>query len=72
MPLVGVLLALSDACYFNAISVPDAQISILSLIRRSSIVITFFIGGAIFRESDIKRKAIALGAIILGVALLCL
>ena len=72
MPLVGILLALSDAFYFNAISVPDAQISILSLIRRSSIVITFFIGGAIFRESDIKRKAIALTAIVLGVALLCL
>ena len=72
MPLVGVLLAVSDACYFNAISVPGAQISILSLIRRSSIVMTFFIGGAIFRETDLKRKALALGAIAVGVALLCL
>ena len=72
MPTTGILLAVSDACYFNAIAVPDAQISILSLIRRSSIVITFFIGGAIFRESDIRRKAFALAAIILGVVLLCL
>jgi transporter family protein len=72
IPLTGILLAVSDACYFNAIAVPDAQISVLSLVRRSSIVLTFFIGGAIFRETDIRRKAFALGAILLGVALLCL
>ena len=72
IPMTGILLAVSDACYFNAIAVPDAQISVLSLVRRSSIVLTFFIGGAIFRETDIRRKAYALAAILLGVALLCL
>lgn len=72
MPLTGILLAATDACYFTAISIPDAQISVLSLIRRSSIVLTFFIGGALFRERDIRRKAIALAAILAGVMLLCL
>jgi transporter family protein len=71
MPLVGILLALTDACYFNAISIPDAKISVLSLIRRSSIIITFFVGGALFHERDIKRKALALAAILIGVVLLC-
>ena len=71
IPATGILLAVSDACYFSAIAVPDAQISVLSLIRRSSIVLTFFIGGAIFRETDIRRKAFALGAILIGVILLC-
>ena len=72
MPLTGILLAATDACYFNAIAVPDAQISVLSLIRRSSIVLTFFIGGAIFRERGLRRKAVALAAILIGVVLLCL
>lgn len=71
MPLTGILLAATDACYFNAIAVPDAQISVLSLIRRSSIVLTFFIGGAIFRERGLRRKAVALAAILIGVILLC-
>lgn len=71
MPLVGVLLALSDACYFNAIASPGSQISVLSLIRRSSIVLTFFVGGAVFKEGDLKRKAAALAAILAGVMLLC-
>ena len=72
MPLTGILLAATDACYFNAIAVPDAQISVLSLIRRSSIVLTFFIGGAIFRERGLRTKAVALAAILIGVVLLCL
>ena len=72
IPLVGVLLALSDACYFNAVSVPDARISVLSMIRRSSVVLAFFLGGAIFRETNLRRKAVALAAILAGVAILCL
>ena len=72
IPLVGVLLALSDACYFNAISAPDAKISVLSLIRRSSVILTFVLGGAIFRETNLRRKGLALLAILAGVILLCL
>jgi uncharacterized membrane protein len=72
MPLTGILLAASDACYFTAIAVPDAQISVLSLVRRSSIILTFFIGGALFREKDLRRKALALASILIGVLLLCL
>ena len=72
IPLVGVLLALSDACYFNAVSVPDARISVLSMIRRSSVVLTFFLGGAVFHETNLRRKAVALAAILVGVMTLCL
>ena len=72
IPLVGVLLALSDACYFNAVGSPGARISVLSMIRRSSVVLTFFLGGAVFRETNLRRKAFALAAILAGVALLCL
>lgn len=72
IPLVGILLALSDACYFNAVGSEGARISVLSMIRRSSVVLTFFLGGAVFRESNLRRKAFALAAILAGVALLCL
>ena len=72
MPLVGILLAFSDACYFNAIASPESQISVLSLIRRSSIILTFFVGGAVFKEGDLRRKALALAAILAGVLLLCI
>lgn len=72
IPLVGILLAASDACYFNAISMPDAKISVLSLVRRSSVVLTFLVGGAVFRETNLLRKGMALATILAGVLLLCL
>ena len=72
IPMVGLLLAISDACYFNAISVPGARISVLSMIRRASVVLTFFLGGAVFHETNLRRKAFALAAILAGVAVLCL
>jgi hypothetical protein len=34
-------------------------------------VLTFFIGGAVFRETDLRRKAAALAAILAGVVMLC-
>lgn len=71
IPLVGILLAVSDACYFNAIGMDGAKISVLSLIRRSSVVLTFLLGGAVFRETNLRRKAFALAAILAGVLLLC-
>lgn len=72
IPAVGILLALSDFFYFNAISSPDARISILSTIRRASTIGTFLIGGAVFRETNLLRKGLALIAILIGVCLLCL
>jgi len=72
IPLVGVLLAASDACYFNAVSSPEARISVLSMVRRASVVLTFFLGGAVFHETNLRRKALALAAILAGVAVLCL
>lgn len=72
IPCVGILLAASDACYFNAISMPDAKISVLSLIRRSSVVLTFLVGGAVFHETNLKRKGVALAFILSGVLLLCI
>lgn len=72
IPLVGVLLAASDAFYFTALAVPDSRISILSVIRRASVIITFLAGGALFRETNLRRKAIALAAILIGVVILCL
>ena len=72
IPAVGLLLALSDFMYFSAISEPGARISILSTLRRTSTVITFVLGGAIFRERNLLRKGLALIALLIGVMLLCM
>ena len=72
IPFVGILLALADWLYFRGLAVPDAPISVGSLLRRFSVVITFVLGARFFHETNLRRKALALAAILLGVILLCI
>lgn len=70
IPCVGILLALADWLYFKGLAVPDAPVSVGSLLRRFSVVITFVLGARFFHETNLRRKAIALAAIVVGVLLL--
>ena len=72
IPFVGILLAMADWLYFRGLAVPDAPISVGSLLRRFSVVITFGLGARFFHETNLKRKALALAAILVGVILLCI
>ena len=72
IPLVGILLATADWLYFHGLAFPDVPISVASLLRRFSVVITFALGAVFFRERNLRRKGLALLAILVGVALLCL
>ena len=71
IPFVGILLAAADWLYFMGLAVPGVPISVGSLMRRVSVVITFFLGARLFKETNLARKGIALAAILAGVALLC-
>ena len=72
IPATGVLLALADWLYFHGLAIPDVSISAGSLLRRFSVVITFVLGAVFFHERNLKRKGLALSAILAGVILLCL
>lgn len=72
IPLVGILLAAADWLYFHGISGEGVPISVASLMRRFSVVLTFVLGAKFFHETNLVRKGLALAAILLGVVLLCL
>ncbi len=72
IPCVGILLALADWLYFNGLAQPGVPISVSSLLRRFSVVITFVLGAKIFHETNLRRKGLALIAILVGVLLLTL
>ena len=71
MPLVGILLAAADWLYFAGIAPEGVPISVASLMRRFSVVLTFLLGARFFHETNLLRKGLALAAILLGVVLLC-
>ena len=70
IPVTGILLIVADYLYFYAVSLPEIHISILSLVRRCSCIVTFAFGVWYFKDLNIKRKVFALILILLGVAIL--
>ncbi|MDH6312569.1 transporter family protein [Parabacteroides sp. PFB2-10] len=66
IPLVSIFLLLADWIYFYALSFPDSMISIVSMIRRSNVLVTFIAGALFFHEKNLKSKAIDLFLVLLG------
>ena len=72
IPAVGVLLAFADWLYFHGLAIPGVPISVGSLMRRFSVVITFLLGAKFFHETNLRRKGLALAAIVAGIALMAI
>ncbi len=72
IPLVGALLILSDALYFRAVAIPGADISLVSVFRRMSSVVSFLVGGLLFRDLALRQKALALLLVLAGAVLAAL
>ncbi|NDW10227.1 EamA family transporter [Dysgonomonas sp. 520] len=70
--LVSFFLTLADFVYFYALTDPEAMISIVSMVRRSSVVVSFIGGVLFFHEKNLKGKAIDLALIIIGMFFLYL
>lgn len=68
--LIGVFITISDCLYFFAIKQEGSLLSMISLIRRCSVIITFILGGIVFKEHNLRSKGITLGVLMVGMALL--
>ncbi len=72
IPMIGITLSAADFMYFYALSRPEALLGVVSVLRRSSVVLSFLLGAAIFNEHNLKSKGVALAGIIIGVCVLVL
>lgn len=70
--LISVFLSAADFVYFYALSYDDSLISIVSMVRRSSVVVSFVFGAVMFREKNLKSKAIDLILVLIGMIFLYL
>ena len=64
--LVSVFLSAADFMYFYALSLPDAMISVVSMIRRGSVVVSFLVAAVVFHEKNLRSKAVDLALVLLG------
>lgn len=68
--VVAVTIVCADALYFLSLSQDGSLLSIISLIRRSSVIVTFALGAWIFKEKNIKAKALDLAILLVGMGFL--
>lgn len=67
---VSVFLSAADFVYFYSLSHPGAMISVVSMIRRGSVLVSFLFGAVIFHEKNLKSKAVDLALVLLGMVFL--
>lgn len=72
IPAIAILLLLADFAYFRALSYPDALVSIISPVRRLSVVVALALGILHFKETQAIPKSICVATMIFGVILLSL
>ena len=67
---VSIFLSAADFMYFYSLSLPDAMISIVSMVRRGSVVVSFMFGAMFFHEKNLRAKAVDLALVLLGMVCL--
>lgn len=69
---ISVFLSAADFAYFYALSLDGAMIAIISMIRRSSVMVSFIFGAFIFHEKNLKSKSFDLLLVLSGMVFLYL
>lgn len=67
---ISFFLTTADLAYFYALSLPDSMISIVSMIRRGSVMVSFFYGVLILHEKHVRAKIVDLLILLVSLILL--
>ena len=70
--LISIFLSVADYVYFYSLSLDGALISVVSMVRRSSVLVSFMLGALLFHEKNLRSKAIDLVLVLLSMVLLWL
>lgn len=72
IPCISLFLCGADFLYMWALTDETALISVVSMIRRGSVVVSFLFGALAFKEKNLKAKALDLSLVLLGMVFLYL
>ena len=68
--LISLFLSAADFAYFYALGLDGAMISIVSMIRRGSVLVSFLFGAMVFHEKNLKAKVVDLALVLLSMLFL--
>lgn len=72
IPFISLFICAADLAYFYSLSLDDSMISIVSMVRRGSVIVSFLMGAFFFHERNLKSKAVDLVLVLLGLLFLYL
>ena len=72
IPFISLFICAADLAYFYSLSLDDAMISVVSMARRGSVIVSFMMGALLFHEKNLKSKAVDLVLVLLGMLFLYL
>ena len=72
IPCIAIFLTIADIAYFYALSIDGSMISIVSMIRRGSVIVSFIYGILILHEKNAKLKLIDLSILLIALLILIL
>lgn len=70
IPMISILLTTADMAYLYALRDGVAMIAVVSMIRRSSVVVSFGCGAVLFGERNLRAKALDLALVLVGMVFL--
>lgn len=70
--LISLFLSVADFAYMYSLSLTDSMISVVSLVRRGSVIISFLCGALLFKEKNLRAKALDLALILAGMVFIWL
>ena len=69
---ISIFLSVADFVYLYALSMPGAMISIVSMVRRGSVIVSFLFAALVFKEKNLRSKDVDLALVLLGMVFLYL
>lgn len=70
IPLISIFICIADFAYFSCLSDSGSMISVVSLVRRGSVIISFICAAILFKERNLRAKAFDLLLILMGMILI--
>lgn len=69
---ISLFITAADLLYFFALSYADALIAVVSMTRRSSVLVSFVFGAFLLREKNLRSKSLDLLLVLLSIVCLCI
>ena len=70
IPLITLFVSAADFAYFYALTMDDALISVVSMVRRGSVLVSFGYGAFVLHENNLRGKLLDLILILIGMVFL--